>query len=782
MKTTKRNGELEEISFDKITKRLQNASIGSKHDIDFQAVAQKVIDKIVDGITTNEIDVLILETLMGLFGSDSVYDKTAVFIYISNLHKNTEKKFSNAFKKLYREGIVLKEYNEFVQTNKHVLNSMIVAKNDYQYTFFGLKTLAKTHLQKIDNNLVETPQFMFLRVAIQLFSKTENPLPKIAECYNSFSDFKATPATPILRNSCTTNGNLASCYLFTIEDNLDHIMKVLTDQAYCSKVAGGLGMSITNIRSKGSKICATGSSLGVVPMLKMYNSMVCYIGQDNIRKGSVAAYMEPWHPDVLNFLDIKKKGGDESIKCKQVYTALYVPDLFYKKLLNNEPWYFLDPSECPGLTDTFGDDFESLYSEYVEAGKFRKKLEVAEFRELFNTIVTSQIETGNPYIVNKDHVNQKSNQEHIGIIKSSNLCAEICLVSNENEHGTCNLSSISLPKHLYFNNKTNLLEYDFEALGQTTRQVVRNLNQVLDTTTYIRSKDGKQQIPIEAQNCNERHRPLGIGIQGLADVFAMLKFPWESKQALLLNKNIMRTIYYFALSESVELAKLQGPYKSFKGSNFQKGKFQFDMWKNFDYNESGFYIPNSDFENLKKEVQKHGIRNSMLTALMPTASTSQILGNNECFDPFHSNLFTRNTLAGADTILNKHLVADLKKYNLWNESMKYKILEDGGSIQKIQEIPIQLKEIYKTVYEIPNTLLIQMAADRAPYVDHSQSMNMYYTFGNEGNDSRAQDIAKNIILAWRLGLKTGVYYTHSQEAFRGYKLNVQDFCTDSCGA
>ena len=796
MKIIKRNGQYQELSFDKVTRRMKdsitNISLRKErqHDvnIDIQLITQKVVNKLSDKVTTFDIDQIIIDTLVDHFADDNLYDDLATQIYISRLHKITSRKFSVAFKKLFDAGIVFEKYWNFVRENKDALNIMINDKNDYKYNYFGIKTVEKVYLHKVDDQIIERPQYMLMRIAIQLYWNSEDPLVNIKECYENFSNFKSTPATPTIRNSCTKNGNLASCYLFHVEDSLKGIMKTLSDQAMCSKVAGGLGMSITDIRSKNSVIGNTGKTDGIIPMLQMYNNMILYVNQQQVRNGSLAVYLEPWHPEIEEFIEIRTIGGDEKKKCRQLFPALWIPDLFYKKLQDKTDWYLLDPVECPGLTDCYGEKFEELYQNYVNEGKYRKILHYYErdndgnitnspgsFQKLFQRIVTIRSETGTPYICNKDHVNNKSNQKHIGIIKNSNLCAEICLVSNEVETGVCNLASISLPKHMRFNSE-ELLEYDFEMLGETTRQLVRNLNNVIDNTQYIR-EDGDPIIPTEAQKCNFDHRPIGIGIQGLANTFAMLKYPWESDEAVHLNKNIMRTIYYYAMDESMELAKKAGPYPTFNQNDnpspLAQGKFQFDMW-DFDYSDEGMFISNNQYDELRENIMKHGARNSMLTALMPTATSSQILGNNECFDPFHSNLYSRQTLAGNITILNKYLVQDLKFYGLWDENMKKQIMRNGGSIQQIEEIPTKIKQLYKTVYEIPNSHLIRMSADRGPYVDHSQSMNLYYEFGDNDIQSRSQNVARDMILAWKLGLKTGVYYTHSKEAIGNYELNVED--------
>lgn len=797
MKIVKRNGGTQKLSFDKITQRLRKC-ITEETNIDLQLITQEVSKKLIDNVTTTEIDGIIIETLTDHFADDTIYDKLATSIYVSRLHKSTPRTFTACFQQLHAAGVILDKYWNFVKANRNELNTMINRQNDYKYGYFGMKTVERHYLLNINGKIMETPQYMLMRVAIQLYYNSKEALLDIRKCYNTFSSFLATPATPTIINSCTPNGNLASCYLFSVSDSLKHIMITLEEQAMCSKVAGGLGMSITDVRSKGSVIGSTGVTDGVIPMLKMYNSMISYVNQQQKRNGSLAVYLEPWHPEIEDFIRIRTTGGDENLKCRKLFPALWMPDLFYKKLLAKEEWYLIDPKDAPELTTTYGEEFEIHYNTAVAQNRYRKKWTSKQLQDFFLQLVLIQSETGSPYIVNKDHVNRKSNQKHIGTIKNSNLCAEICLVANEEEIGVCNLSSISLPHHIRKSDTFSdalvdedecVKEYDFEALGKTTRQLVRNLNAVIDNTEYFRpdkqTSEMERNIPKKAEKCNQDHRPIAIGIQGLADTFAIMRYSWDSPEAKRLNKNIMRTIYYYAMLESNIMAEEYSHYKTFPGSPLSKGLFQFDMCEGFDYDDEGMFISKNQYDTLRDAIVKNGTFNSMLTALMPTATSSQILNNTECFDPFHSNLYVRQTLAGNITLLNRHLVKDLKFFGLWDNKMKKEIMAQQGSIQNIPTIPLQLKKLYKTAWEVTNQTLIQFAADRSPYVDHSQSMNLYYQGAN------SQEFAKNMIMSWRLGLKTGLYYARNKEAVANYDLNVTEkieACTidnpdcDSCGA
>lgn len=778
MKIVKKNGQIQDLSFDKITNRMLKSAkeLSNTVDIDLQLITQKVVNRLIDMVSTYDIDQMIIQTLSEQFANDTFYQDLALNIFISRLHKSTPKKFSIAFKKLFDTGIVFQKYYDFVKKNAKELDNMIIKDNDYKYSYFGIKTMERLYLYK----QIETPQYLLMRVSIQLYYNTENALENIKNCYLKMSHFLYTPATPILKNSCTKTANLASCYLFYVGDSIKNIYKTLTNQAICSKVAGGLGMSASDIRSNNMPINNVGYSKGLISMLSIFNASTNYVNQQGVRQGSLAVYLEPWHPEILDFIEIRTIGGDESKKCRKLFPALWMPDEFYKRLKLKQDWYLMDPKICPGLSDVYGEEFNTLYQSFIDQGKYVKKLKFyeneetqtdGEFQKLFQRIVAVRCETGTPYILHKDIVNEKSNQKHIGIIKNSNLCAEICLVSNENEIGVCNLSSISLKNHLDKHN-----EMDWKYLGETARQLVRNINQAIDNTEYIR-EDGDNLLPKETKQCNTQHRPIGIGIQGLADVFAIKKIPWETDKAKLLNENIMRTIYYYAMLESCELAKEKGSYPTFKNSPLSRGIFQFDFEQEREINDDKFFIKNQEFDELKEQVKQYGARNSMITALMPTASSSQILGNNECFDPFHSNLYTRQTLVGNVTLLNKYLVKDLKELNMWNEQMKKDIIRFNGSIQEIYKIPKNIRDVYKTCYEIPNKLLMDFAKDRQSYVSHSQSMNLYYSFKGEMNTN---DVAKDMIYAWKIGLKTACYYTHSREAVRNYDITNVCYSKENC--
>ena len=753
MLVLKRDGRRESVKFDKITARVEKLSYGLDPSfVEPIDVAKKVIEGLYDGVSTQDLDNLAAEIAATLTVQHPDYARLAARIAISNLHKTTSKSFSNTMKRLYtyvdpktgaNAPLISKETYGIIKKNAAMLDSTIIYDRDFSYDYFGYKTLERSYLMKIDGKIVERPQHMLMRVAVGIHG---DDMEKVAETYSLLSEKWFTHATPTLFNAGTPKPQLSSCFLLTMkEDSIDGIYDTLKQCAKISQSAGGIGLSIHDIRAKGSYIKGTGGvSNGIVPMLRNFDMTARYVDQGGgKRKGSFAIYMEPWHADIFDFLDLKKNHGKEEMRARDLFYALWISDLFMKRVENNEDWTLFCPHEAPGLADCYGEDFEKLYTKYEKEGKGRK---VVKAQDLWFEVLEAQIETGTPYMLYKDAANKKSNQKNLGTIKSSNLCTEIIEYTSPDEVAVCNLASIALPKFVKEDGT-----YDFQKLYDVTYVATRNLNKVIDVNYY----------PVEeARNSNMRHRPIGLGVQGLADAFIKMRMPFESEEARKLNKDIFETIYFAAMTASKDEAVVDGPYETFKGSPVSKGIFQFDMWGVTP--DSGLW----DWAELKKEVKKHGVRNSLLVAPMPTASTSQILGNNECFEPYTSNIYTRRTLSGEFIIVNKHLMRDLIKLDLWNDTMKNKLIAAKGSVQAIPEIPQEIKDLYKTVWEISQKAIIDMSADRGAYICQSQSLNIHIQDPNFGKMTSMH------FYAWKKGLKTGMYYLRSRAATDAIQFTV----------
>jgi len=753
MYVIKRNGTKEPVQFDKITARIKKLCYGlDMNFVDPIQVAKKVIDGIYDGITTTELDNLAAETAASMTAKHPDYAILASRIAVSNLHKNTLKSFSKTIELLYnyvdpktgkRAQLIADDVYEIVMKNRQRLDSSIIYDRDFNYDYFGFKTLERSYLLKINGRVAERPQHMLMRVAIGIHKED---IDAAIETYNLMSEKWFTHATPTLFNAGTPKPQMSSCFLLQIkEDSIDGIYDTLKDCAKISQSAGGIGLAIHKVRATGSYIRGTnGTSNGIIPMLKVFNETARYVDQGGgKRKGSIAVYLEPWHADIFEFLDLRKNHGKEELRARDLFTALWIPDLFMKRVENDEHWTLMCPNECPGLYEVYGEKFEELYTSYEKAGKGRKTIRA---RDLWKAIIESQIETGSPYMLYKDACNAKSNQKNLGTIQCSNLCTEIIEYTAPDEIAVCNLASIALPKFVDEKNRT----FDFQKLVEVTKVITRNLNKIIDLNYYP--------VP-EARKSNLRHRPIGIGVQGLADTFVMLRYPFDSEEARQLNKDIFEAIYYGALVASNELAKEYGPYETYPGSPISQGIFQFDMWG---------VKPSDrwDWEGLRKNILKYGVRNSLLLAPMPTASTSQILGNNECFEPFTSNIYVRRVLSGEFVVVNKYLVRDLIKLGLWNEVIRNKIINENGSIQNIPEIPTELKELYKTIWEIKQKRLLEMAADRGAFIDQSQSLNLFIENINISKLTSAH------FYAWKLGLKTGSYYIRTKASADAIKFTV----------
>jgi ribonucleoside-diphosphate reductase alpha subunit len=753
MLVLKRDGHRESVKFDKITARIEKLCYGlDPKFVNPVEVAMKVINGLYDGVSTSELDNLAAEIAASMTTRHPDFAKLSARIAVSNLHKVTSKSFSNTMKRLYNyvdpktgqnAPLISKETWKVIHENAAELDEAIIYDRDFGYDYFGFRTLEKSYLMKIDGKVVERPQHLLMRVAVGIHGED---IQAGIETYNLLSEKWFTHATPTLFNAGTPKPQLSSCFLLTMkDDSIDGIYDTLKQTAKISQSAGGIGLSIHNVRAKGSYIKGTGgTSNGIVPMLRNFDMTARYVDQGGgKRKGSFAIYLEPWHADVFDFLELKKNHGKEELRARDLFYAMWIPDLFMKRIENNEMWSLFCPNEAPGLADCYGDEFERLYEKYEKEGKFRKQVKA---QDLWFEILEAQIETGTPYMLYKDAANKKSNQKHLGTIKSSNLCTEIIEYTSPDEVAVCNLASIALPKFVTEDGK-----FDHQKLYEITKVITRNLNKVIDVNYY----------PVEeARNSNMRHRPIGIGVQGLADAFILLRMPFDSQEARGLNKDIHETIYFAAMEASMELSKLNGPYESFKGSPVSKGIFQFDMWG---------VTPDSgrwDWEQLKREVKQNGVRNSLLLAPMPTASTSQILGNNECFEPYTSNIYTRRTLSGEFIIANKHLMKDLISLGLWSETMRQKLVAANGSIQGIAEIPQNIKDIYRTVWEIPQKAIIDMSADRGAYICQSQSLNIHLTNPNFGK------LTSMHFYAWKKGLKTGMYYLRSTAAADAIKFTL----------
>ena len=728
MKVLKRDGSSEEMLFDKVTSRIRKLCDGL--DVAADRVAQKVFSNMYDGIRTGDIDSLSADVSIDLMTENPDYETLATRLTVSNMHKTSPKCFSDCALALHAKGLVSED---FIKCVSQIHDQEIVHENDYSYGFFGIKTMQRGYLLP-----GETPQYMLMRVAIGVHG---DDLARVKESYHLMSAKYFTHATPTLFNAGTNNPQMSSCFLVAMkDDSVEGIFETLKECAHISKWSGGIGVHCSNIRAAGSIIKGTnGKSDGIVPMLRVFNNTARYINQGGgKRKGSFAFYLEPWHADVMEFLDLRLNQGDEESRCRDLFTALWIPDLFMKAVEKDQDWHLMCPSECPGLTDVYGREFDELYSKYVLQGKFRK---VMKARQIWDSILRSQIETGTPYMCYKDSVNEKSNQKNIGTIKSSNLCTEIVEVSSPDETAVCNLASISLPAFVEDG------EFNFEKLNKVTMVVTRNLNRVIDRNYY----------PTEAaRKSNMRHRPIAIGVQGLADVYMMLGLTFDEPMARQLNKDIFENIYFGALQESCELAKEEGPYETFRGSPSHDGKLQFDLWG----------LETHGFDNLKQEIIKWGLRNSLLVAPMPTASTAQILGNNEAFEPYTTNLYLRRTLAGEFVMINKHLVRDLQKLGIWGKGVKDQIIAANGSVQDLPGLPARLKEIYRTAWEIPQKSIIEMAADRGAFIDQSQSLNIFME-----SPSMAK-LSSMHMYGWKKGLKTGMYYLRTRSKAQPIKFTI----------
>jgi ribonucleoside-diphosphate reductase alpha subunit len=759
MLVLKRDGHRESVKFDKITARIEKLCYGlDPKFVNPVEVAMKVINGLYDGVSTQELDNLAAEIAASMTTKHPDFAKLAARIAVSNLHKVTSKSFSNTMKRLYtyvdpktgqNAPLISKETWKVIHENAAELDDAIIYDRDFSYDYFGFKTLERSYLMKVDGKVVERPQHLLMRVAVGIHGED---LSAAVETYHLLSEKWFTHATPTLFNAGTPKPQLSSCFLLTMkDDSIDGIYDTLKQTAKISQSAGGIGLSIHNVRAKGSYIKGTGgTSNGIVPMLRNFDMTARYVDQGGgKRKGSFAIYLEPWHADIFEFLELKKNHGKEEMRARDLFYAMWIPDLFMKRIENNDSWSLFCPNEAPGLADCYGEEFERLYEKYEKEGKARKQIKA---QDLWFEILEAQIETGTPYMLYKDAANKKSNQKNLGTIKSSNLCTEIMEYTSPDEVAVCNLASIALPKFI-----TDEGTFDHQKLYEITKVVTRNLNKVIDVNYYP--------VP-EAKYSNMRHRPIGIGVQGLADAFIMLRMPFDSEEARGLNTDIHETIYFAAMETSMELAKVNGAYETFKGSPVSKGIFQFDMWG---------VTPSSgrwDWDNLKKDVKQHGVRNSLLLAPMPTASTSQILGNNECFEPYTSNIYTRRTLSGEFIIANKHLMRDLISLGLWNETMRQKLIATNGSVQPIAEIPQNIKEIYKTVWEISQKSIIDMSADRGAYICQSQSLNIHLTDPNFGK------LTSMHFYAWKKGLKTGMYYLRSTAAADAIKFTLDKTAMD----
>jgi ribonucleoside-diphosphate reductase alpha chain len=758
MYVIKRDGRRESVKFDKITARIEKLCYSlDPFFVQPLEVARKVISGLYDGVKTTELDNLAAETAASLTTKHPDYATLAARIAISNLHKNTLKSFSATMKRLYtyidpktgqNAALLSKEVYDIIKKNAVELDEAIIYDRDFGYDYFGFKTLEKSYLLKLDGAIAERPQHMLMRVAVGIHGAD---IAAAIHTYNLLSERWFTHATPTLFNAGTPKPQMSSCFLLAMQDDsIEGIYDTLKQTAKISQSAGGIGLSIHNVRATGSYIKGTnGTSNGIIPMLRVFNDTARYVDQGGgKRKGSFAIYLEPWHADVFDFLELKKNHGKEEMRARDLFYALWIPDLFMKRVESNEEWSLFCPHECPGLSDAYGEEFEALYHKYELEGKARATVKA---QELWFKVLESQTETGTPYMLYKDHANNKSNQKNLGTIKSSNLCTEIMEYTSKDEVAVCNLASLALPKYVR-TNEQGVAEFDHAKLYEVTKAATVNLNKIIDVNYYP--------VP-EARNSNLRHRPIGLGVQGLADVFIMLRMPFESDAAKQLNKDIFETIYFASMEASMELAKVEGPYSTWEGSPISKGIFQFDMWN---------VTPSSgnwDWEKLRQQVVEHGVRNSLLVAPMPTASTSQILGNNECFEPYTSNIYARRVLSGEFAVVNKHLLKDLIKLNLWNESMKNKLISANGSVQNIPEIPQDLKELYKTVWEIKQKTILEMAADRGAYICQSQSLNIHIQDVNFGK------LTSMHFHAWKLGLKTGMYYLRTKAAADAIKFTIE---------
>ena len=744
MKVVKRSGRVEDVKFDKVTNRISKLTEGLSKNVDACMIAQQVFSSMHDNIKTREIDTLSAEICIGMITSDPDYEILATRIVASNIQKRAANNFNIAMRKLHKAGIIT---HEVLEVSSKVKEN-ILPDRDFDFGYFGLKTLEKGYLQKIDGDIIETPQYLYMRVAIGIHG---HDIDHVLETYDALSRGLFIHATPTLFNAGTHRPQMSSCFLIANkEDSIDGIYDTVKECARISKWAGGIGLHIHDVRSNKSHIRGTnGTSDGIIPMLRVYNMTARYVNQAGRRKGSIAVYLEPWHADIMDFLEIRLNQGDEEARCRDLFSAMWIPDLFMKRVESNGNWSLFCPDTAKGLSDVYGKEFEDLYEKYESDGIATKVIPASD---VWKSIIKSQSETGTPYMLYKDACNEKSNHKHLGTIKSSNLCTEILEFTDKDETAVCNLASIALPKYVDVEKK----EFNHKELHRVTKMITRNLNKVIDKNFYP-TENGKRS--------NMRHRPIGIGVQGLADVFIMLRMTFGSEESRKLNIDIFETIYHASLESSCELAEMYGPYESFKGSPFSKGILQFDMWK-CDPKFSGRYNWNA-----MRELVKKGTMNSLLLAPMPTASTSQILGNNECFEPYTTNIYLRRTLAGEFVVVNKHLVNDLKERGLWSKEMKDLMVKANGSVQNIIDIPDDLKELYKTVWEMSQKTIIDMAADRAVYIDQSQSMNLFV------ENPTISKLSSMHMYAWKQGLKTGMYYLRSKAKSRPIQFSLEAECS-----
>lgn len=750
MYVVKRDGRKEAVKFDKITARIVKMCYGLDPLVSPEMIAMKVIEGLYDGVKTTDLDNLAAEVAASKTLDHPDYALLASRIAVSNMHKNTKKVFSEVVDDLYnyidpktnkKASLIADDVYEVVQKHKAQLDSSVIYDRDFKYDYFGFKTLERSYLLRINGLVAERPQHMLMRVSLGIHKED---IDAVLKTYDLLSEGWFTHATPTLFNSGTPKPQMSSCFLLTMkEDSIDGIYETLKSCAKISQAAGGIGLSIHDIRATGSYIKGTnGTSNGIVPMLRVFNDTARYVDQGGgKRKGSFAIYVEPWHADIMDFLDLKKNHGKEEQRARDLFYALWTPDLFMQRVKENGDWTLMCPHECPGLSDAYGPEFEALYTKYEAEGKGRKTIKA---QDLWFKVLESQIETGTPYMLYKDAANMKSNQKNLGTIKSSNLCTEIIEYTAPDEIAVCNLASLALPKYVEDG------VFNHNKLFEVTYQATINLNRIIDNNYY----------PVEeARNSNMRHRPIGLGVQGLADAYILMRYPFDSPEAAQLNKDIFETIYYAAMTASKDLAIVEGPYQTWEGSPVSQGIFQFDMW--------GVQPSNRwEWDVLREEVKTHGVRNSLLLAPMPTASTAQILGNNECFEPYTSNVYTRRVLSGEYIIVNKHLLKDLVKAGLWNMDMRQKLMVSNGSIQNINEIPQDLKDLYKTAWEISQKVIIEQAADRGAFICQSQSLNIFMENANFGK------LTSMHFYGWEKGLKTGMYYLRTKAATDAIKFTV----------
>ena len=749
MRVIKRSGRIEDMRFDNVTNRIKNLTSGLSDKCDSQKIAQQVFSSMYDNITTQEIDILSAEICIGLITSDPDYEVLATRIIASNIHKVCPNNFHLAMRKLQKAKIITDEVVEVAQQVKDCIKT----DRDFDFGYFGLKTLEKSYLQRVEGKLIETPQYLFMRVAIGIHGKD---IPAVLETYDKMSQGLFIHATPTLFNAGTPRPQMSSCFLIANKgDSIDGIYGTLTECAQISKWAGGIGMHIHDIRANKSRIRGTnGQSDGIIPMLRVFNATARYVNQAGRRKGSIAVYVEPWHADIMDFLELRLNQGDEEARCRDLFSAMWIPDLFMKRVEEGGDWSLFCPDKAKGLSDVYGKEFEELYTKYEEEGLANATVPATE---VWKAILKSQTETGTPYMLYKDACNEKSNQKNLGTIKSSNLCTEILEYTDKDETSVCNLASIALPKYVNRETKT----FDYDKLHEVTKIVTKNLNRVIDRNFY----------PVEtARRSNIKHRPIGLGVQGLADVFILCGLPFDCEDSRLMNAHIFETIYHASLEASSELAEVDGSYETFEGSPASQGILQPDMWEG-ETKFSGRY----DWNAMRERVKTKGLRNSLLLAPMPTASTAQILGNNECFEPYTTNIYLRRTLAGEFVVVNKHLVDHLKNVGLWSKEMKDLMVKAGGSIQNIVDIPNDIKNLYKTVWEISQKCIIDMAADRGRFIDQSQSMNLFM------ESPTMSKLSSMHMYAWKSGLKTGMYYLRSKAKARPIQFSLEPDCV-ACSA